>query len=103
VAYKRGVGDIRESPALEIIARLRDKGATLSYADPHVPSVTVDGLALQATEVTDEDLRETDCALILTDHPEFDFRRIVALAPLVIDTRSATRGIAAPADRVITL
>jgi UDP-N-acetyl-D-glucosamine dehydrogenase len=103
VAYKRGVGDIRESPALEILARLREKGGDVSYADPHVPAVTVDGLALEATEVTDEDLRSTDCALILTDHPEFDFRRIVALAPLVVDTRSATWGIQAPPDRVITL
>jgi len=103
VAYKRGVGDIRESPALEIIARLREKGADLSYADPFVPSVSVDGLVLNAVEVTDESLRSIDCALIVTDHLQFDYRQIVSRAPLVVDTRSATWGIPAPDGRVVTL
>jgi len=103
VAYKRGVADIRESPALEIIARLRDKGADVAYADPHVPSIVVDGTVLKAVELTDEDVQAADCVLILTDHPEFDYRRIVEIAPLVVDTRNATHGMAAPAGRVVAL
>jgi UDP-N-acetyl-D-glucosamine dehydrogenase len=103
VAYKRGVGDTRESPALDILKRLRDKGAELSYADPHVPSVAVDGIALKAVQLTDETLAAADCVLILTDHPEFDYRRIVETAQLVIDTRNVTCGIPAPKDRVVTL
>ncbi len=103
VAYKRGVGDIRESPALEILKRLRDKGVDVSYADPRVPSVILDGSPLKATEPTAEALAATDCVLILTDHPEFNYRQIVELAPLVIDTRNATWGIPAPQGKVIAL
>jgi len=103
VAYKRGVGDVRESPALEILRRLREKGAEVSYADPHVPCIDLGGTALKASEPTDESLAAADCVLILTDHPEFDYRRTVEIAPLVIDTRSATRGIPSPEGRVITL
>jgi UDP-N-acetyl-D-glucosamine dehydrogenase len=103
VAYKRGVGDIRESPALEIISLLRGKGVDVSYADPFVPSVTVDGSSLRSLEVSDEVLQSTDCALIVTDHPQFDYQRIVSLAPLVVDTRGATWGIPAPDARVVAL
>jgi UDP-N-acetyl-D-glucosamine dehydrogenase len=103
VAYKRGVGDIRESPALEILKKLREKGAEVSYADPRVPSVVLDGLPLKAVEPTQETLSAADCVLILTDHPEFDYRRTVEIAPLVIDTRNATWGIPAPEGRIVTL
>jgi UDP-N-acetyl-D-glucosamine dehydrogenase len=103
VAYKRGVGDIRESPALEILASLRKKGAEVAYIDPHVPAIALDGAVLKAAELTESELAAADCVLILTDHPEFDYRRIVETAALVIDTRNATWGILAPAGRVIRL
>jgi len=103
VAYKRGVGDIRESPALEVLSMLRDKGADVAYADPYVPSVEVDGVLLKAVEAAPRELAAADCVVILTDHPEFDYRQIVETAPLVIDTRGATWGIPAPAERVVTL
>src|SRR5262245_54531061 len=103
VAYKRGVGDIRESPALEILKKLREKGADVSYADPRVPSIVLDGAPLKAIEPNAEALAATDCALILTDHPQFDYRQIVELAPLVIDTRNATWGIPAPQGKVVAL
>ena len=103
VAYKRGVGDIRESPALEILEKLREAGADVSYADPRVPSVVIDGVLLKATELTAEGLTSSDCVLILTDHPEFDYRQIVELAPLVVDTRSATWGIPARPGKVVSL
>jgi UDP-N-acetyl-D-glucosamine dehydrogenase len=103
VAYKRGVGDIRESPALEILKKLRDKGADVSYADPRVPSVVLDGSLVKATELTTEGLTASDCVLILTDHPEFDYRQIVELASLVVDTRNATWGIPARPGKVVAL
>ena len=103
VAYKRGVGDTRESPALEIIAKLRAKGAELSYADPYVPSIVFDAVVLKAIEVREEDLSAADCVLILTDHPEFDYRRVVEVAGLVVDTRNATCGIPTPPGRVVRL
>ena len=101
VAYKRGVGDTRESPALEILARLRDKGAGIAYADPYVPSIILDGVQLKAVELSDRDLEAADCVLILTDHPDFDYRRVVEVAPLVVDTRNATWGY--PGGRVTRL
>ena len=103
VAYKRGVGDIRESPALEILVKLREHGAAVSYADPYVPAVVVDGIELKAVELNDQRLAAADCVLILTDHPEFDYRRIVELASLVVDTRSVTYGIPAPQGRITRL
>jgi UDP-N-acetyl-D-glucosamine dehydrogenase len=103
VAYKRGVGDIRESPALEVIARLLERGASVAYADPYVPEIIVAGRALKAVEPTDERVSTAHCVLILTDHPQFDYGRIVELASLVVDTRAATYGVTAPADRVVSL
>src|SRR5262249_60451365 len=103
VAYKRGVGDIRESPALEILKRLRDKGADVSYADPRVPSVVLDGTPLKSIEPTAQALAAADCVMILTDHPEFDYRLLVELAPLVVDTRNATWGIPVSTGRVVAL
>src|SRR5436309_3539946 len=103
VAYKRGVGDIRESPALEILKRLRDKGADVSYADPRVPSIVLDGTPLKSIEPTAQALTAADCVLILTDHPEFDYRQVVELASLVIDTRNATWRIPAPQGKVVAL
>jgi len=103
VAYKRGVGDTRESPALEVIARLRRLGADVAYADPHVPAVTIDGASLKAIEPTPAELAAADCVVILTDHAEFDYRTIVEAAPLVVDTRGATWKLSARPGRVVTL
>jgi UDP-N-acetyl-D-glucosamine dehydrogenase len=93
VAYKRGVGDIRESPALEVLAKLREKGASVSYVDPYVPSIVVEGATFKAIELTDEELKTADCVVILTDHPDFDYARVVEHAPLVVDSRGATWGL----------
>jgi len=102
VAYKRGVGDTRESPAREIINALRRRGAEVAYADPHVPSFLIEDAALKSVDLTEEILRQAHCTLILTDHPEFDFGQIVKSAPLIVDTRNATWGLTA-AGRVIRL
>jgi UDP-N-acetyl-D-glucosamine dehydrogenase len=103
VAYKRGVGDVRESPAIEIVTMLRELGAEVSYADPHVPSLVLNGAALKAVEATTAELSSADCVVILTDHREFDYAAVIEHAALVIDTRAATWGLAAPSDRVIRL
>jgi len=103
VAYKRGVGDTRESPALEVLARLRAAQAEVAYADPHVPSIVLDGITLKAVEETDEELARADCVVILTDHPQFDYRRVLDQARLVVDTRNATWGLTAPGDRLVRL
>jgi UDP-N-acetyl-D-glucosamine dehydrogenase len=103
VAYKRGVGDVRESPALEILARLREKGAQVAYADPYVPSIDLHGATLKGVELTDEELAGADCVVILTDHPGVDYARVVDRAALVVDSRNATWGTVAPDDRVIRI
>ena len=103
ISYKRGVGDTRESPALEVLARLRARGARVAYSDPHVPVISVDGGLLKSVELTDEELAASDCVVILTDHAEFDYERVLRLASLVVDTRNATWGMPAPDDRVVRL
>jgi UDP-N-acetyl-D-glucosamine dehydrogenase len=103
VAYKRGVGDIRESPAIEIIDELLSKGAHVQYSDPFVPTLTIqDGVLVSAT-VNRELLRWSDAALIVTDHRQFDYELVVGETPLIVDTRNATRGIGGRHGRIIRL
>src|SRR5262245_34296714 len=103
VAYKRGIGDTRESPAYEIIASLRRKGAHVSYADPHVPTFTVEGVELKAVEPTDEELRVADCVLIVADHPEFDYSAVAREGRLIVDTRNSVPDGTPTSGRVIKL
>ena len=103
VSYKRCVGDIRESPALEVIALLKDRGADVVYADPYVSSITVGGVLMKSVEVDEEELGAADCVVILTDHPEFDYRLVVDKARLVVDTRHATADAGKSADHVVLL
>jgi UDP-N-acetyl-D-glucosamine dehydrogenase len=93
VSYKSGVGDTRESPALKIIQLLRDRGAEVSYHDPHVPELDGD-LEMRSVDL-DEGLRGADLACIVTAHPEVDHGRVVSEAQLVLDFRGVTRGISA--------
>jgi UDP-N-acetyl-D-glucosamine dehydrogenase len=90
VSYKPGVGDIRESPALEIVAMLRALGAEVSYHDPFVPELGE--LGLRSVEL-DAGLGEADIAAIVTAHPGVDYDSLVATAPLTIDFRGVTREI----------
>jgi UDP-N-acetyl-D-glucosamine dehydrogenase len=92
VSYKAGVGDMREAPALKIAHLLRELGAEVSYHDPHVPVVSELGLRSGSL---DGELAGCDIACVVTAHPEIDYERVVATAPLVIDFRGITRGIAA--------
>jgi len=89
VAYKRDVSDVRESPALHVLKMLQDKGAVVSYSDPHVPELTEDGLALTHVPVRETLEAGTDCVVLLTDHSDFNYSEIVHLAPLIVDTRNA--------------
>jgi UDP-N-acetyl-D-glucosamine dehydrogenase len=92
VAYKAGVSDLREAPALKMVRLLRELGADVSYHDPHVPELGELGLRSQPL---DEALAAADLACIVTAHPEVDYTRVVAAAPLVLDLRGVTRGIEA--------
>jgi UDP-N-acetyl-D-glucosamine dehydrogenase len=92
VSYKAGVGDMREAPALKIAHLLRELGAEVSYHDPHVAELTELGLS---SGTLDEELGRCDIACVVTAHREIDYEQVVAEAPLVLDFRGATRGIAA--------
>jgi UDP-N-acetyl-D-glucosamine dehydrogenase len=93
VAYKRGIDDVRESPALDIIHLLGKRGAIVSYSDPFVPSLRADGVvgAMDSVDV-EKAAAEADCVVIVTDHKSFEYSKIVAGAKLIVDTRNALKG-----------
>jgi UDP-N-acetyl-D-glucosamine dehydrogenase len=92
VAYKRGVNDLRESPALNVMRLLQAKGAILSYSDPYIPAIREEGLHLDALPAQNGYLGGIDCVVILTDHTEFDYGRLAGDAALIVDTRNALHG-----------
>jgi len=93
VAYKAGVGDLREAPALKIIRSLQELGADIAYHDPHVPQLPE--LGLESVDL-DGELEGADAVCIVTAHPEIDYEDVVREAQLVLDFRGVTRGITAP-------
>ncbi len=100
VAYKPEVSDMRESPALDVMRLLRDKGAEVAYHDPHVPEFDLDGQVQKSVELTDERLLQANLVAILTNHRGVDYSRVLELAPRVFDTRNATAGLDANLDKV---
>ena len=103
VAYKKNVSDCRESPALDIMRMLIEKGAVLSYNDPFVAALRMNGKTLQSMELTSTNIENQDCIIILTDHSAYDFQRIVAGTKLVVDTRNATKDLQQFKDKIIKL
>jgi UDP-N-acetyl-D-glucosamine dehydrogenase len=97
VAYKKDIDDLRESPSLTIIELLQKEGAKVSYHDPYFPFIGKGrkyDLQMKRSEL--EKLGDYDCVVIVTDHSDYDYRKIVGEAQLVVDTRNATKGIASP-------
>jgi len=90
VAYKRNIDDVRESPALDVIMLLEKLGAKVTYSDPFVPSIRLDGTSLCALAV-DSSVEAADCVVIITDHTDFDYERIYDKEKLIVDTRNAYR------------
>jgi UDP-N-acetyl-D-glucosamine dehydrogenase len=103
VAYKPNVSDTRESPALEIMHLLHERGASLTYHDPLVSSLAVGDLALKSCALTPATVARQDCALILTDHAGVDYAMVALAAPLVVDTRNALKGYAGCRDHIVKL
>jgi UDP-N-acetyl-D-glucosamine dehydrogenase len=103
VAYKRDVGDIRESPALEIISLLQAKKAHVAYHDPHVPWLLHNGKRLDSTKLDAATLAEQDCVVIATDHSSVDYKWVAEHASCVVDTRNATKDANGYRHKVTTL
>ncbi|HEY0021086.1 MAG TPA: nucleotide sugar dehydrogenase [Longimicrobium sp.] len=106
VAYKRDIDDLRESPALEVIRLLQDKGAEVRYHDPFCPVIQDDphtpvrGLPMHSVELSDAELDAADVVVVVTDHSEVDYAAVAAKARLVVDTRGVMRG---PEEHVVGL
>ncbi len=103
VAYKRGVDDVRDSPALRILEQLRDRGALVVYHDPLVPRVRggAGALDLVSVPLTDGALASADAVIVATDQEGIDWARVVARAGLVVDTRNACRDVAVGREKIV--
>jgi UDP-N-acetyl-D-glucosamine dehydrogenase len=93
VAYKKDIDDIRESPALDIIRILKEKGAEVIFNDPNVLFIKTDELKMSSVVIDEELLKKMDCVVITTDHSGYNWKWITENANLIVDTRNATRGI----------
>jgi len=94
VAYKKDTGDVRESPALDVIRLLQDEGATVTFHDPYSNAIRAeDGRIEKGVALTDRNIKAADLVVIVTDHSVYDYASIVKSARRVLDTRNATRGV----------
>ncbi len=100
VAYKRDIDDMRESPAIDIALMLLELGAQLSYSDPFVPTLKLDGFELQSAEPL-ASAATADCVVIVTDHTSAPYAEVLEKAPLVVDTRNALKG--NPSSKIVRL
>ena len=96
VSYKAGIDDTRESPSLDIMETMRERGAKLEYSDPYVPSLEFAGLRLKSVPLTPARLKNFDCVIIATAHPGFPYGAVVRYAKLIVDTRNALQGRKSP-------
>jgi UDP-N-acetyl-D-glucosamine dehydrogenase len=105
MAYKKDVDDPRESPGFELMELLLHKGARVEYNDPHIPRLPAmrhyPQLRMESRPLTAEYLAGVDCAVIVTDHSAYDWEWVVGHAPLVVDTRNATRGVRGCRERIV--
>ena len=103
VAYKKNIDDIRESPALDVMRLLEERGAQIEYHDPFIASYREDGHERRGVELSDELLERADAVVIVTDHTGIDYQRLVDRAGLVVDTRNATGKCRPGRARIVSL
>ena len=105
VAYKKDVDDVRESPSLEIMKLLKERGAEISYSDPYIPKLhkmrEYDFSYMSSEPLTENTLRNNDLVLITTDHSKIDYQWVVEHSSLVVDTRNATKTVRNGRDRIV--
>jgi UDP-N-acetyl-D-glucosamine dehydrogenase len=93
VAYKKDIKDMRESPSLDVIKLLEDKGARVRYNDPFVPEFRWDNGKHKSVNITPAEIRKYDLVVILTNHTQYDYEMIVKNAKAVFDCRNATQAV----------
>lgn len=103
VAYKRDIDDVRESPALDVIRLLEERGAHVEFHDPFVTEFREDGHTRKGVELSDEMLRWADAVVVVTDHTSVDYQRVVDHATLVVDTRNVTARLTSGQARIVPL
>jgi len=103
VAYKPDVDDIRESPALDVIGLLGQKGADVSYHDPFIPRINHDDWSLESVHDLDGSVKNSDCVVIITNHSVYDYRKLLENAALIVDTRNALGEVGKRDRRVVRL
>jgi UDP-N-acetyl-D-glucosamine dehydrogenase len=94
VAYKRDIDDMRESPALDVMLLLERRGGKITYSDPYVPKLRVEGVEWESMPAATA--AQADCVVIVTDHTAFDYKGLVERAQLIVDTRNALKGMTSP-------
>ncbi|MBP6472636.1 MAG: nucleotide sugar dehydrogenase [Chloroflexi bacterium] len=92
VAYKPNIGDVRESPAIDVIDLLEERGAEVSYHDPYVANFVAAGISFHSIELTQTALEQADCVVIVTNHADYDWDFITNHAQLIVDSRNAIKG-----------
>ena len=90
-AYKRDTNDIRESPALDVLTKLREKGAIVHYCDLYVPSILFLGEKLESCRLESDFLQSIDCAVVLADHSNIDYEMLARNSSVIVDTRNAIK------------
>lgn len=103
VAYKRDIKDMRESPALDVIKLLEDKGAIVSYNDPFVPTFEWNQTKHKSVELTNQTIKNADLVVITTDHTQYDYDMIVQNAKAVFDSRNATKNVKKNRNKIVLL
>jgi UDP-N-acetyl-D-glucosamine dehydrogenase len=103
LAYKRDIDDMRESPALDVIRLLAERGADVVYHDPHVPRFRDEGTEQESVAFSDAELARADAVVIVTDHSSIDYQRLVDKAALVVDTRNALGRTKPSRARIVSL
>ncbi len=94
LAYKKDVGDLRDSPAFDVAKHLAERGAVIGYHDPYVPSAELNGRTYKSVALTAAALRACDCAIVLTNHSNVDYGLIARHAPVIVDARNQYRATA---------
>ena len=103
VAYKKNIDDIRESPALDVIRLLEERGAHVAFHDPFIPTFTEDGRARHGVALSAEELGHSDAVVIVTDHSSINYQFVADHASVVVDTRNAMARVTRPRARIVSL
>jgi len=102
-AYKPDIDDLRESPAIDVLRLLQQKGARVTYHDPYIPSIREDGWEMHSVADLMQAVQEADCVVIVTNHKVYDYPAILTTAKLIVDTRNALGKSGRNSDKVVRL